>query len=64
MEFSEERIHLPHFVVYIADPDLVEDELVMRHLTNANARLGVSTVYIYDKINLLPKECKAFYSMF
>lgn len=62
--FSEERIHLPHFVVYIADPDLVEDELVMRHLTNANARLGVSTVYIYDKINLLPKECKAFIQCF
>lgn len=51
---------LPHFVVYIADPELVEDELVMKYLTNAGARLGVSTIYIYDKINLLPKECKAF----
>lgn len=62
--FSGPILHLPHFIVFIADADLVEDELVMRHLTNANARLGVSTIYIYDKINRLPKECKAFIQCF
>ena len=59
---SQEKdiMHLPHFLVYISDPSLVEDELVMKYLTNSNKRLGVSTIFIYEKLNLLPKECKAF----
>ncbi len=58
--YDKEIMHLPHFIVYIADPVLVEDELVMRHLTNVNTKLGVSTIFVYDRLNLLPKECNAF----
>ncbi|GKX28623.1 type VII secretion protein EssC [Vallitalea longa] len=57
---KDKVMHLPHFLVYIADPELVEDELVMKYLTNPNKQLGVSTIFIYEKLNLLPKECKAF----
>jgi S-DNA-T family DNA segregation ATPase FtsK/SpoIIIE len=59
-DYDKKIMHLPHFLVYIADPELVEDELVMKYLTNPNRQLGVSTIFIYDKLNQLPKECKAF----
>lgn len=57
---SSPVLSLPHFIVFIADPELVENEPVMRYLTSSNGVLGVSTVFVYEKINLLPKECNAF----
>lgn len=57
---NERKMFLPHFVVIIADPELAENEPVMRYLTNGSVSLGVTTVFAYEKLNMLPKECNSF----
>lgn len=57
---NQNNVILPHFVVFISEPELVENEPVMRFLSNSNASLGVTTVFIYDKLSMLPKECNSF----
>lgn len=58
--FNEAKMELPHFVVFIADPELAENEPVMRYLTNSTVSLGVTTVFAYEKLSMLPKECNSF----
>jgi len=54
------RMELPHFIVFIADPELAENEPVMRYLTSSSVSLGVTTVFAYEKLSMLPKECNSF----
>lgn len=56
----EAKMELPHFVVFIADPELAENEPVMRYLTNSSVSLGVTTVFAYERLSMLPKECNSF----
>lgn len=57
---SDKKMYLPHFIVFIADAELAENEPVMRYLTNSSVSLGVTTVFAYEKLNMLPKECNSF----
>lgn len=53
-------MELPHFIVFIADQELAENEPVMRYLTSSSVSLGVTTIFAYEKLNMLPKECNSF----
>lgn len=57
---QQQAMQLPYFIIFIEAPELVENEPVMHYLTNSDESLGVSTVFIYEKLSLLPKECNAF----
>ncbi|HOQ02068.1 MAG TPA: type VII secretion protein EssC [Acetivibrio clariflavus] len=58
--YETQNSKLPHFVVFITEPELVENEPIMRYLSNSAVELGVSTVFVYEKLNMLPKECNSF----
>lgn len=48
-----------NYIIFIADPSLVENEPIMHYLINNGEKLGVTIVLIYDKMNMLPNECNA-----
>ncbi len=48
---------LPHYVVFITDPSLVENEAVMKHLLAPTEQMGISTVLLYGQIGQLPNNC-------
>lgn len=52
-------VNLPHYVFILADIRLIEDEPIMNYLAHNNQALGVSTVYLFDRIEYLPKDCQA-----
>lgn len=48
---------LPHYVIFIADPSLVENEAVMKYISAPTAQMGISTVLLYGQIDRLPNNC-------
>ncbi len=47
----------PHFLVVCADRALLEHHPINRYLTANDPALGVSALFLYDELELLPKEC-------
>ena len=57
-EYSTDKIRpLPHYVIFISAPSLVEDEAVMKYLSAPTAQMGVTTVMLYGQIDRLPNNC-------
>ncbi|GGH11036.1 type VII secretion protein EssC [Paenibacillus segetis] len=54
---SEGRSFLPHYVFIVEDPLLLENEQISKYLYNANAKLGVSSVFIAQNTAYLPMNC-------
>lgn len=48
---------LPHYVVFIADPVLVENEAIMKYLSAPAEQMGISTILLYEQIGRLPNNC-------
>ncbi|WP_261304019.1 type VII secretion protein EssC [Paenibacillus andongensis] len=48
----------PHFVVFIADEKLVDNEPLMRYIANPHNVVSISGVFIYGGISKLPKDCE------
>ncbi|ODM25548.1 type VII secretion protein EssC [Clostridium sp. Bc-iso-3] len=51
-------VNLPHYVFILADIRLIENEAIMNYLAHNNQILGVSTIYLFDRIEYLPKDCQ------
>lgn len=49
---------IPHYVVVVAEPNLIEKEALLRYLNDAENRVGVTTLFAYGDITKLPKACK------
>ncbi|MCS0674494.1 type VII secretion protein EssC [Cytobacillus firmus] len=56
---KEESIPLPKYVFFLADDRLVENEPLMRYLTNPDNPVDVTSLFIYGQISMLPKDCSA-----
>ena len=54
---SEAVRSLPHYVIFIADPSLVENEAVMKYISAPTAQMGITTVLLYEQIDRLPNNC-------
>ena len=48
---------LPHYIVFISNPALVENEAMMKYLSSPTAQMGLTTVMIYGDIGRLPNSC-------
>ena len=48
---------LPHYVVFISDPALVENEAIMKYLSAPAGQMGLTTVMLYGQIDRLPNNC-------
>lgn len=49
---------IPHYVVVVTEPNLVEKEALLRYLNDAENPVGVTTLFAYGDITKLPKACK------
>ncbi|MCX7749943.1 MAG: type VII secretion protein EssC [Clostridia bacterium] len=56
---SDKGIVLPYLVFFLADPRLLENEAIMSYLAQNNQRLGISSIFLYDRIEMLPRDCQA-----
>lgn len=48
---------LPHYVVLIEDPELVQGEPLMKYLGAPTPEMGVTTLLLYEKVDRLPNNC-------
>jgi S-DNA-T family DNA segregation ATPase FtsK/SpoIIIE len=56
-EKGDTRRALPHYVIFVADPSLIEGEALTKYLYAPGADLGISVVLLYGSIGLLPNTC-------
>lgn len=54
---QSEKRHFPHYVIFITDPELIEDEVNSKILLSGAQELGISTVLLYQKLDKLPNHC-------
>lgn len=48
----------PHFVLIVMEPNLIEREALLRYINNADNKVGITTIFAYGDITMLPKSCK------
>jgi S-DNA-T family DNA segregation ATPase FtsK/SpoIIIE len=48
---------LPHYVIFIADPELLDSEAIAEYLFAPTGQMGISTVLLYGEIERLPNDC-------
>ena len=51
------KLSLPHYVVFITDPRLIEGEAFAKYLYAPSVGIGLSVVLLYGEISLLPNAC-------
>lgn len=49
---------IPHFVVIVTEPRLIEKEALLRYVNDADNQVGITTLFAYGDIAKLPKSCK------
>ncbi len=54
---TEKSRPLPHYVVFISNPVLVENEGIMKYLSSPTEQMGFTTIMIYGQIDHLPNNC-------
>ncbi|MDR1605183.1 MAG: type VII secretion protein EssC [Gracilibacteraceae bacterium] len=58
-ESKKKQRALPHYVIFVADPTLIEGEAMTKYLYAPAAEMGMSVVLLYGSIGLLPNSCSA-----
>jgi len=54
---SDKNRPLPHYVVFISSPALVENEAIMKYLSSPSEQMGLTTIMLYGQIDRLPNNC-------
>lgn len=49
---------LPHYVVIVTEPDLIEKESLLRYIKDDEKQLGITALFAYGDITKLHKSCK------
>ena len=56
-EDRQNNNNLPHYIMFIADPGLIEHEAVIKSITDPDQDYGFSTLMFYDRLDRLPNNC-------
>lgn len=51
-------VFLPHYVIIVMEPGLVEKEAMFRYMNDSENKVGITTIFAYGDITMLPKSCK------
>ena len=49
---------LPHYVLFVTDPAMIEGEALSKYINAPTEELGISVVMLYGEIGRLPNDCK------
>ncbi|WP_058486871.1 type VII secretion protein EssC [Defluviitalea phaphyphila] len=52
-------VYIPHYVFILADMSLLENEPIMSYLSKSNHNLGYSSIFLANRIEALPRDCKS-----
>lgn len=55
---NQDNIPVPHFVMIVTEPNLIEKEALLRYMNDADNQVGITTIFAYGDITKLPKSCK------
>ena len=53
----QNEVNLPHYVIFIADPALVENEAAVKRIMIDSETLGFTSILFYDRLDRLPNQC-------
>ncbi|MDD4729782.1 MAG: type VII secretion protein EssC, partial [Dysgonamonadaceae bacterium] len=56
-DYRNNYFKLPFYLFIIADRTLVEGQTIMKYLTGNNKKMGIGTLFLYDDISLLSRDC-------
>lgn len=56
---QEQEVKVPYYLVFVMNKRLIENEYFTKYITNSKNNLGISSVFLYEKMNQLPKECNS-----
>lgn len=56
-EQKEKFKPLPHFVVLVTDPALIDNETMSKYLIHPSTSISLTTILMYSKIDKLPNHC-------
>lgn len=56
-EYKNTGLKIPFYLFVIADKTLIEDQQIMNLLTRNVENQGIGTLFLYDSISLLPRDC-------
>lgn len=51
-------ILIPHYVVIVTEPNLIEKEALLRYIYDAENQVGITALFAYGDITKLPKSCR------
>ena len=57
-EKKDKERPLPHYVIFIADPAMIEGEALSKYFNAPAEDLGMTVVLLYGEIGRLPNDCK------
>lgn len=56
-DYRNNDFKLPFYLFIIADRTLIEGQTIMKFLTGNNRKMGIGTLFLYDDISLLSRDC-------
>ncbi|MDR1914891.1 MAG: type VII secretion protein EssC, partial [Clostridiales bacterium] len=56
-DINNQTVMLPHYLIFVANNKAVEKEPIFKRIAEEGDKLGVSIVFISEKIDLLPSSC-------
>lgn len=56
---DRECAEIPHYILIITEPELVEKEALLRYVENQDKQYGITAIFAYGDVTKLPKSCKA-----
>lgn len=56
--YTKTKRNVPHYVAFWGSKELAEKEPVMRQLCSADPSVGITSVFIFDDLYLLPHQCQ------
>lgn len=55
---ADQKVQLPHYVLFLSDPELIRGELISRYVYENPEEVGLTTVILSDTFDHLPNECR------
>ncbi|MBR3722476.1 MAG: type VII secretion protein EssC, partial [Selenomonadaceae bacterium] len=54
----DEGSFIPHYVVIVSEPSLIEREALMRYIDSSKKNVALTAIFVYGDITKLPKSCE------
>ncbi len=58
MTVGRKKAARPHYVLFVADLSLMEDELIMKYILNPKEEYGLTTIFLAEQYEDLPNACE------